>query len=40
MNTLICSKRRIDIENATHYGILEKGAERFFKVMVNFIETA
>lgn len=38
MNTLTCLKRRIDIPNATHYGILERQAERFFQSIANFIK--
>jgi len=33
-------KKRIDIENSTHYGILEKKAERFFEAIVDFIRKA
>jgi pimeloyl-ACP methyl ester carboxylesterase len=38
MEALTCQKQRIDIADATHYGILEQGAERFFKAITNFIE--
>ena len=38
MATLTCKKQRIDIPDATHYGILEQGAERFFKAITDFIE--
>lgn len=37
MNALICQKQRIDIPDATHYGILERQAERFFRSIVDFI---
>lgn len=37
MATLTCQKQRIDIADATHYGILEQGSERFFKVITDFI---
>jgi pimeloyl-ACP methyl ester carboxylesterase len=38
MNTLSCPKQRIDIPNATHYGILEHGAGRFFQAIADFIK--
>ncbi len=38
MATLTCQKQRIDIADATHYGILEHSAERFFKAITDFIE--
>lgn len=34
---LICPKQRIDIPNASHYGILEKGADRFFEAIGEFL---
>lgn len=37
-NTLTCPKQCIDIAHATHYGILERGAGRFFEAMVAFIQ--
>lgn len=37
MNALTCSKQRVDISNATHYGILERQAERFFQSIADFI---
>ncbi len=37
MNALTCQKQRIDIADATHYGILERGAMRFFKAIADFI---
>lgn len=33
---LQCPKQRIDISDASHYGILEKGADRFFEVIGEF----
>ena len=38
MATLTCQKQRIDIADATHYGILEQSAERFFEAITDFIE--
>jgi hypothetical protein len=38
MATLTCQKQRLDIADATHYGILEQGAERFFEAITDFIE--
>ena len=38
VNALTCPKQRIDIVNATHYGILERGAGRFFEAMVGFVQ--
>ena len=38
MTILKCEKQRVDITDATHYGILERGAERFFKAITDFIE--
>lgn len=38
ISALTCPKQRIDIADATHYGILEKGAERFFKSIADFIK--
>lgn len=34
---LTCPKQRIDIANASHYGILEKGADRFFEAIGEFL---
>ena len=36
MNTLTCHKKRIDISNSTHYGILENDAARFFEEIMQF----
>lgn len=36
-NSLTCHKERVDITNATHYGILEKESWRFFKLMSDFV---
>jgi hypothetical protein len=38
MTLLKCEKQLVDITDATHYGILERGAERFFKAITDFIE--
>ena len=38
MTSLTCKKQRIDIPDATHYGILEQGAERFFEAITDFID--
>ncbi len=38
MATLTCQKQRIDITDATHYGILEQSAEQFFEAITDFIE--
>ena len=38
MKKLTCPKKRVDIKDATHYGILELGAERFFQAITDFIE--
>ena len=35
-NSLACPKGRIDITNATHYGILERESRRFFKAISEF----
>ncbi|MEI6628411.1 MAG: alpha/beta hydrolase [Alphaproteobacteria bacterium] len=35
-NSLTCPKERMDITNATHYGILEKESRRFFKAISKF----
>lgn len=35
-NKLTCPNKRVDIPQATHYGILEFGAERFFKAINDF----
>jgi pimeloyl-ACP methyl ester carboxylesterase len=37
INRLTCLKQRIDIANATHYGILEHGAGRFFEAIAEFV---
>ncbi len=37
INTLTCHKQLINVDNATHYGILERGAGRFFKAIIDFI---
>jgi pimeloyl-ACP methyl ester carboxylesterase len=37
MNALTCQKQRVDIPNATHYGILEREAIRFFKEIADFV---
>lgn len=37
-NNLICPKCHVDIANASHYGILEYEAGRFFTEMINFIQ--
>jgi pimeloyl-ACP methyl ester carboxylesterase len=34
---LTCPKQRIDIADASHYGILEKGADRFFNAIGDFL---
>lgn len=39
MNALICPKKRVDIPKATHYGILEQRAERFFEAIATFIKS-
>ena len=36
-NKLNCPKQRIDLPDASHYGILEKGADRFFNAIVEFL---
>lgn len=36
---LQCPKQRIDIPNSSHYGILEKGADRFFEVIGEFLRS-
>lgn len=38
MLNLNCVKQRIDIDNATHYGILEKKADRFFDNIIDFFQ--
>lgn len=37
VSALMCSKQRIDIPDATHYGILERNAMRFFKKIADFV---
>lgn len=37
INALTCNKERIDIADATHYGILERTSERFFEKIKQFI---
>jgi len=40
LNHLTCPKYHVDIANASHYGILEYGAGRFFTSIVNFIQNS